>query len=89
MARAKARTVPLWWVSIPKPPDYSTPEAITARAQEAAWDGGCPWGYSGGHSKCEWSTHVKFLRTVKREFATNGKVYREFIAAIRKAQEAK
>ena len=87
MARSKTRTVPLWWVSIPKSPDYSTPEAITARAQEAAWDGGCP---QEEHWRCQgWGSHVKFLRAVKREFATNGKVYREFMAAIAKAKEAK
>jgi hypothetical protein len=76
--KAKNRNQPLWWVSIPAPPNYSSPAEITRRAQEMAWDGGCP---ETGHHDCRWPAHVHTLRVMKHAMKTNGKAYRDFMAA--------
>ena len=79
----------LWWLPPPpQAPDYSTPEAITARAQEAAWAGGCPMrAFHHDLRECKWTDHVRILRTIKAALKTDGKVYREFKAALAKAQK--
>ena len=69
-------------LTVPPPPDYSTAEAITERAQEGAWRGGCPSGKCG---QCAWDKHVQTMRAVKAAVKSDGKVYREFQAALAKA----
>ena len=83
----KKRSGFLWWLpGPPKSPDYSTPEAITLRAQEAAWDGGCPQNDTGGaRHKCGWANHVKACRALRAAVKSDGALYRDFRAAIEKA----
>ena len=78
----------LWWLpDPPKAPDYSTPEAVTTRAQEAAWDGGCPEGtHSRKSSVCLWPKHVKMLRVMKASVKSDGAVYKDFARACRNAR---
>jgi len=77
----------LWWMPAPpKSPDYSTPEAVTLRAQEAAWTGGCP--QNGHEGRCFWTEHVKGCRTLKAAVKSDGKVYRDFKAALIAASAA-
>ena len=74
MARAKPRkgeskTTPFWWVSIPKPPDYSTPEAISERAFERGES----------HSHADTREMYRLLRDKKA-----GTLYRQFREACAK-----
>lgn len=95
MARSKDKHIPLWWVDIPKPPDYSTPEAISERAREGAWKGGCPHEQrvdgplllddtSSWCGACRWGDHVKGLRAFYRALENGGKPYRDFMVACAK-----
>lgn len=78
----------LWWLPAPpKSPDYSTADAITLRAQEAAWDGGCPQDTHAG--RCSWTEHVKGCRVLKAAVKSDGKVYRDFRAALDSLSAAK
>lgn len=75
-----------WLPAPPKSPDYSTPEAVTRRAQEAAWDGGCP--QEGHEGRCAWTEHVKGCRVLKAAVKSDGKLYRDFKAALLAASAA-
>ena len=84
MPKPKPKDRPFYWLPAPpKPPDYSTPEQVTLRAQEAAWEGGCPSRRCGA---CRWTAHVKMVRAAREALKTDGKLYREFRAAIDRAQ---
>ena len=83
---ARRKALFLWWLPPPpKAPDYSTPEAVTLRAQEAAWEGGCPQG--GGRHACRWPEHVKMLQTMRANVKSDGKLYKDFKRAVARAQE--